>query len=49
MEAQIASWPFATSGMLYDGRLIADHPKSGTRIQNIMEKALGIDTTKGVG
>ena len=41
-EAQNAPWPFAVSGLLYDGKLVADHPIGGTRFQNIMEKEVGI-------
>jgi len=45
-QAQNAPWPFAVSGVLYDGKLVADHPISGTRFQNIMEKELGIDAPR---
>jgi len=41
-QAQNAPWPYAVSGVLYDGKLVADHPISGTRFQNIMEKEIGI-------
>lgn len=47
-EAQNAPWPFATSGLLYDGKLVADHPISSKRFQNIMEKEVGIDAKKGL-
>jgi hypothetical protein len=33
--------------VLYDGKLVADHPIGGTRFQNIMEKEVGIDARKG--
>jgi GNAT superfamily N-acetyltransferase len=46
-EAQNAPWPFAISGLLYNGKLVADHPISGKRFQNIMEKEVGIDAKKG--
>ncbi|MHC4462433.1 MAG: GNAT family N-acetyltransferase [Planctomycetota bacterium] len=46
-EAQNAPWPFATSGLLYDGKLVADHPIGGRRFQNIMEKEVGIDAKRG--
>jgi len=46
-EAQNAPWPFAVSGLLYDGKLLADHPIGGTRFQNIMEKEVGISPTTG--
>ena len=45
-QAQNAPWPFAVSGVLYNGKLVADHPISGTRFQNIMERELGIDVRK---
>jgi GNAT superfamily N-acetyltransferase len=45
-QAQNAPWPFAVSGVLYDGKLVADHPIGGTRFQNIMEKEVGIDAKK---
>ena len=44
-QAQNAPWPFAVSGVLYDGKLVADHPIGGTRFQNIMEKEVGIQMT----
>ncbi len=37
-EAQNAPSPYATSGMIYNGRLVADHPISNRRFINIMEK-----------
>lgn len=37
-EAQNAPSPYTTSGMIYNGRLIADHPISNRRFINIMEK-----------
>jgi len=46
-QAQNAPWPFAVSGVLYDGKLVADHPIGGTRFRNIMEKEIGIDAKKG--
>lgn len=42
-EAQNAPWPYAISGVLYNGKLLADHPISGKRFQNIMEKELKIN------
>lgn len=42
-QAQNAPWPYAVSGVLYDGKLVADHPISGRRFQNIMEKEIGIN------
>jgi L-amino acid N-acyltransferase YncA len=45
-QAQNAPWPFAVCGVFYDGKLVADHPISGTRFENIMEKYLGIDVPK---
>ena len=42
-QAQNAPWPYAISGVLYDGKLVADHPISGTRFRLIMEKELRID------
>jgi GNAT superfamily N-acetyltransferase len=47
-QAQNAPWPFAVSGVLYDGKLVADHPIGGTRFRNIMEKELGIEAVKRV-
>jgi len=46
-QAQNAPWPFAISGLLYNGKLVADHPISGTRFRLIMEKEIGIDIKKG--
>ena len=37
---------FAVSGVLYDGKLVADHPIGGRRFQNIMEKEVGIKMTR---
>jgi len=45
-QAQNAPWPYAVSGVLYDGELVADHPMSGARFQNIMEKEIGIEVKK---
>ncbi len=45
-QAQNAPWPYAVAGVLYDGKLVADHTISGRRFQNIMEKEIGIDTKK---
>ncbi|MFX0067344.1 MAG: hypothetical protein ACFFC7_34925, partial [Candidatus Hermodarchaeota archaeon] len=42
-QAQNAPWPYAVSGVLYDGKLVADHPIGGTRFQNIMEREIGIE------
>jgi hypothetical protein len=33
--------------VLYDGKLVADHPIGGTRFQNIMEKEVGINAKGG--
>jgi GNAT superfamily N-acetyltransferase len=46
-QAQNAPWPYAVAGLLYDGKLVADHTISGRRFQNIMEKEIGIDA-KGI-
>lgn len=46
-QAQNAPWPFAVSGVLYDGKLVADHPIGGTRFRNIMEREIGIDAKTG--
>jgi GNAT superfamily N-acetyltransferase len=46
-QAQNAPWPYAVAGLLYDGKLVADHTISGKRFQNIMEKEIGIDAKKG--
>jgi len=32
--------------VLYDGKLVADHPISGTRFRLIMEKEIGIEMTR---
>jgi len=45
-QAQGAPWPYAVAGLLYDGKLVADHTISGTRFQNIMEKEIGIKITR---
>jgi len=37
-QAQNAPWPYAVAGLLYDGKLVADHSISGGRFRNIMEK-----------
>jgi hypothetical protein len=42
-QAQNAPWPYAVSGVLYDGKLVADHPISGTRFRLIMEREIGIE------
>jgi GNAT superfamily N-acetyltransferase len=39
-EAQNAPSAFAIFGLIYDGKLLADHPISNTRFVNIMEKEL---------
>jgi hypothetical protein len=45
-QAQNAPWPYAVAGLLYNGKLVADHTISGTRFRLIMEKELGIETTR---
>jgi hypothetical protein len=45
-QAQNAPWPYAVSGVLYDDKLVADHPISGTRFRLIMEKEIGIEMTR---
>jgi GNAT superfamily N-acetyltransferase len=45
-QAQNAPWPYAVAGVLYDGKLVADHTISGRRFQNIMEKEIKIDPKK---
>jgi hypothetical protein len=45
-QAQNAPWPYAVAGLLYDGKLVADHTIGGTRFQNIMEKEVGIEMTR---
>ncbi len=45
-QAQNAPWPYAVSGVLYNGKLVADHPISGTRFKAIMEKEAGIAAIK---
>jgi hypothetical protein len=37
-EAQDIPWAFATFGVIYNGKLVADHPISARRFMNIMEK-----------
>ena len=39
-DAQNAPSPFATFGLVYNGKLVADHPVSNTRFKNIMNKEL---------
>ncbi len=39
-EAQNTPSPFAIFSMIYDGKLVADHPISNTRFLNIMNKEL---------
>jgi GNAT superfamily N-acetyltransferase len=39
-EAQAAPSPFAIFSMIYNGKLVADHPISNTRFINIMNKEL---------
>jgi L-amino acid N-acyltransferase YncA len=45
-QAQNAPWPYAVAGLLYKGKLVADHTISGRRFQNIMEKEAGIEMTR---
>jgi len=45
-QAQNAPWPYAVAGLLYDGKLVADHSISGGRFRNIMEKEVGIEMTR---
>ncbi len=40
-DAQNAPTPYAVFSLVYDGRLLADHPVSRTRFQNIMRKLRG--------
>ena len=40
-EAQDAPSPFAIFGIVYKGKLVADHPISNTRFKNIMNKEAG--------
>jgi hypothetical protein len=42
-QAQNAPWPYAVAGLLYDGKLLADHTISGTRFRLIMEREIGIE------
>jgi GNAT superfamily N-acetyltransferase len=37
-EAQEIPWPFTSFGIVYKGKLVADHPISARRFMNIMEK-----------
>lgn len=46
-QAQNAPWPFAVSGVLYNGKLVADHPISGRRFLNIMDKEAGNNCRDG--
>lgn len=46
-QAQNAPWPYAIAGLLYNGKLLADHTISGRRFQNIMEKETGLDARRG--
>jgi hypothetical protein len=39
-EAQNSPSPFGTFGILYNGKLIAEHPISKTRFTNIIKKIL---------
>jgi len=39
-EAQESPCPFGTFCILYDGKVIAEHPISNTRFMNIMNKLL---------
>jgi len=39
-QAQNAPWAFAIFGIVYDGKLVADHPISNTRFINIMNKEM---------
>jgi len=39
-QAQIAPSAFAIFGIVYDGKLLAEHPISNTRFKNIMDKIL---------
>ncbi|MBN2136260.1 MAG: GNAT family N-acetyltransferase [Sedimentisphaerales bacterium] len=45
-QAQNAPWPYAVAGLLYNGKLVADHTISGGRFRLIMEKELGIAAKK---
>jgi hypothetical protein len=45
-QAQNAPWPYAVAGLLYDGKLYADHTISGTRFRLIMEREIGIETIR---
>jgi hypothetical protein len=37
-EAREVPWPFSSFGVVYNGKLVADHPISARRFMNIMEK-----------
>lgn len=37
-DAQNAPTPYAVFSVIYNGRLLADHPISGTRFRNIMNR-----------
>jgi hypothetical protein len=39
-EAQNSPNPFGTCGIIYNGKIVADHPISKTRFKNIMNKEL---------
>jgi N-acetylglutamate synthase-like GNAT family acetyltransferase len=39
-EAQNVPWPFGVFGIIYNGKLVADHPISNTRFMNIMKEEL---------
>jgi GNAT superfamily N-acetyltransferase len=41
VEAQDSPCPFGTFGIIFNGKVIAYHPISGTRFANIMKKELG--------
>ena len=45
-QAQNAPGPYAVAGLVYDGKLVADHTISGTRFRLIMEREIGIDARK---
>jgi len=40
--------PYGVFGLVYEGRLLADHPISATRFRNILRKDLGLSETEGV-
>jgi hypothetical protein len=39
--------PYGVVSLLYEGRLLADHPISATRFRNILQKELGLSATEG--